>query len=363
MRSDRGRQGGGRGPQNGGAGLKYNSRPQSMNGFEEGIEFLPANNAKKVEKRGPRRWVVLLAVLVVCLLLALAVGLLVWWHLQNPEVQVYKVFNGYLRITNENFLDAYEDPNSTEFANLAQKVKEALKAHYSRIPALGPYHKASEVTAFSEGSVIAYYWSEFSIPQQQVREAELAMAEERVFTLPPRGRNLYSFELTSVVAFPTDPRTIATRQDNSCSFALHAQGREPQRFTTPGFPDSPYPARARCQWALRGDAESVLSLTFRSFDVAPCDGSGIHPDLVAVYDALSPMEPRAVVQTCCSSHWSPPQSAGILASRPRSSSCPRCTTVEAPCEVLRGHSAAPITQPTTLPTRTAPGTSRSLPTA
>lgn len=83
---------------------------------------------------------------------------------------------------------------------------------------------------------------------------------------------------------------------DSCSFALHAQGREPQRFTTPGFPDSPYPARARCQWALRGDAESVLSLTFRSFDVAPCDGSGIHPDLVAVYDALSPMEPRAVVQ-------------------------------------------------------------------
>ncbi|XP_049634302.1 suppressor of tumorigenicity 14 protein [Suncus etruscus] len=298
MRSDRGRQGGGRGPKNAGAGLKYNSRPQSMNGFEEGIEFLPANNAKKVEKRGPRRWVVLLALLVGCLLLALATGLLVWWHLQNPEVQEYKVFNGYLRITNENFLDAYEDPNSTEFANLAQKVKEALKVHYSRIPALGPYHKASEVTAFSEGSVIAYYWSEFSIPQKQVREAELAMAEERVFVLPPRGRNLYSFELTSVVAFPTDPRTIATRQDNSCSFALHAQGREPQRFTTPGFPDSPYPARARCQWALRGDAESVLSLTFRSFDVAPCDGSGSHPDLVAVYDALSPMEPRAVVQLC-----------------------------------------------------------------
>lgn len=61
---------------------------QSMNGFEEGIEFLPANNAKKVEKRGPRRWVVLLALLVGCLLLALAVGLLVWWHLQGEWVWV-----------------------------------------------------------------------------------------------------------------------------------------------------------------------------------------------------------------------------------------------------------------------------------
>lgn len=49
-----------------------------MNGFEEGVEFLPANNTKKVEKRGPRRWVVLVAVLFSFLLLSLMAGLLVW---------------------------------------------------------------------------------------------------------------------------------------------------------------------------------------------------------------------------------------------------------------------------------------------
>lgn len=43
---------------------------------------------------------------------------------QNMRVQ--KIFNGYLRITNENFVDAYENSNSTEFANLANKVKEAV---------------------------------------------------------------------------------------------------------------------------------------------------------------------------------------------------------------------------------------------
>jgi suppressor of tumorigenicity protein 14 len=53
----------------------------------------------------------------------------------------------------------------------------------------------------SEGSVIAYYWSEFSIPQHLEEEAERAMAEERVTTLPPRARSLSSFVLTSVVAF------------------------------------------------------------------------------------------------------------------------------------------------------------------
>lgn len=81
---------------------------------------------------------------------------------------------------------------------------------------------------------------------------------------------------------------------DSCSFALHARGREVTRFTTPGFPDSPYPARARCQWTLRGDADLVLSLTFRSFDVAPCDEQG--SDLVTVYNSLSPVEPHAVVR-------------------------------------------------------------------
>ncbi|XP_042552139.1 suppressor of tumorigenicity 14 protein [Dipodomys spectabilis] len=294
MRSERTRKASG-GPKDFGAGLKYSSRLENMNGLEEGVEFLPVNNAKKVEKRGPRRWVVLAALLVSFLLLSLVAGLLVW-HFQYRNVRVQKVFNGYLRIKNENFIDAYENSNSSEFISLANKVKEALKLLYSEVPVLGPYHKKSAVTAFSEGSVIAYYWSEFSIPQHLEEEAERAMAVERVITLPPRARALSSFVLTSVVAFPSDPRSVQRTQDNSCSFALHARGGELTRFATPGFPDSPYPAHARCQWALRGDANSVLSLTFRSFDVAPCTGQD--SDLVMVYDTLSPVEPHAVVQLC-----------------------------------------------------------------
>lgn len=283
----------------------------------------------------------------------------------------------------------------------------------------------------SEGSIIAYYWSEFSIPQYLVEDAERVMAQERAAVLPPRARALNSFVLTSVVAFREygapgvgscravgggagrapeqvqgredaragskeagagtlhvgnrsvlllllqpltpeqyrPPRTVSIlsssqtrggvpphagiqpppvpgrekprlpsvggpgrpgtpqraqaqvqRQEgpgwlpppplaasaqrcphdlsvshaDSCSFALHARSGELMRFTTPGFPDSPYPARARCQWTLRGDADFVLSLTFRSFDVATCDDRG--SDLVMVYDTLSPVEPRAVVQ-------------------------------------------------------------------
>uniref|UniRef100_A0A8C3VSS6 matriptase n=1 Tax=Catagonus wagneri TaxID=51154 RepID=A0A8C3VSS6_9CETA len=294
MRSERERRGAG-GFGGLGAGLKYSSRPENMNGFEEGVEFLPANNSRKVEKGGPRRCVVLVALLASILTLSLMTGLLVWhFHYRNAQVQ--KVFNGYLRVKNENFLDAYENSNSTEFADLANRVKDALKLLYKGIPVLGPYHKKSAVTAFSEGSVIAYYWSEFSIPYYLVEEADRAMAKEHVVTVPPRARSLNSFVLSSVVAFPTDPRTVQNAQDNSCNFALHARGSELTCFSTPGFPDSPYPSRAHCQWALRGDADSALSLTFRSFDVSTCDERG--SDLVMVYDTLSPVEPRAVVQLC-----------------------------------------------------------------
>lgn len=51
---------------------------QSMNGFEEGLEFLPVNNSKKVEKRGPKPCVVSVAVLIGFFLLSLMAGLLVW---------------------------------------------------------------------------------------------------------------------------------------------------------------------------------------------------------------------------------------------------------------------------------------------
>ncbi|XP_006873132.1 PREDICTED: suppressor of tumorigenicity 14 protein [Chrysochloris asiatica] len=266
-----------------------------MNGFEEGVEFLPVNNAKKVEKRGPKRWVVLAAIITSFFLLSVLTGVLVWYF-QYWNVRVQKVFNGHLRIRDESFVDAYENSNSTEFVHLANKVKDALKVLYSGIPSLGPYHKESAVTAFSEGSVIAYYWSEFSIPQHLVGEAEHALAKEHMVTLPPRSRAVSSFVMTSVVAFPTDPRAVQTNWDNSCSFALHTRSGEWTRFTTPGFPNSPYPVRARCQWALRGDADSILSLTFRSFDLASCDERG--SDMVTVYDSLSPMEPHAVVQLC-----------------------------------------------------------------
>lgn len=70
-------------------------------------------------------------------MMSLPLTVLLPWFCTDRNVQIQKVFNGYLRITNENFLDAYENPNSTEFVELASKVKEAVSPHPGLEPCPG----------------------------------------------------------------------------------------------------------------------------------------------------------------------------------------------------------------------------------
>ncbi|XP_065273257.1 suppressor of tumorigenicity 14 protein [Emys orbicularis] len=277
------------------SGLKYNNRKEDMNGLEEGVEFLPTMNAKKVEKRGPKRWVVVTTVLLVFLLVSLIVGLLVW-HFKYRRAPVQKVYNGHLVIVNMNFIDAYENSNSTEFAMLSKKVQHTIEEIYKNNRDIGPYHKKTVITAFSEGSVVAYYWSEFIVPAYRAEALDKAMADKQslIQTVEYKSRNPV-LQVKSIVAFPADSSIMQSPGDNSCNFALHAKEGEITSFTTPGFPNSPYPNNARCTWVLRADADSVISLTFKTFDVEPChEGS----DFIRVYNSLSPVEPHTLVMLC-----------------------------------------------------------------
>ncbi|XP_068773120.1 suppressor of tumorigenicity 14 protein isoform X3 [Struthio camelus] len=277
------------------ARMKYSARAEDMNNLDEGVEFLPAMNSKRMEKRGPKRWVVITIVLVVFLLVSLVTGLLVW-HFKFRNVAVRKVFNGHLRVLNWDFLDAYENSSSPEFAILAKKVKSTVEEIYRSHADIGPYHKETVITAFSEGSVIAYYWSEFLVPKYREKDLDKAMADKQslIQRLNPRLRNPV-LKVESVIAFPVDPNIARSSRDNSCIFALHAKEGEITSFTTPGFPDSPYPNNALCYWTLRADANFIISLTFKTLELEQCtDGS----DYIKVYNSLSPVEHHAVVRLC-----------------------------------------------------------------
>uniref|UniRef100_A0A8C9NYD5 matriptase n=1 Tax=Serinus canaria TaxID=9135 RepID=A0A8C9NYD5_SERCA len=266
-----------------------------MNNLDEGVEFLPAMNSKKMEKRGPRRPVVITVLIIVFLLVSLTTGLL-FWHFKYRNIPVQKVFNGHLRVLNWEFLDAYENSSSPEFSMLARKVKSTVEEIYKNHADIGPYHKETVITAFSEGSVIAYYWSEFLVPKYREESLNRAIADKQslVQRWNPRLRNPM-LKVESVIAFPVDPSIAHSARDNSCMFSLHAKEGEVTSFTTPGFPNSPYPNNALCYWALRADASSTISLTFKTLELEPCRDDS---DYIKVYDSLSPVEPHALVRLC-----------------------------------------------------------------
>ncbi|XP_077161467.1 suppressor of tumorigenicity 14 protein [Paroedura picta] len=282
-------------PPAGGAGLKYSNKKEDMNGLEEGVEFLPTMNTEKLEKRDPKQYVKVAAIFVICLVAALVVGLLVW-HFKYKNAPVQKLYNGHLRLTGSRFIDAYENSSSSEFAILAGKVKKMVIDIYKNNPDVGKFHKETVITSFSEGSIIAYYWSEFSVPKLQMDALDKAMtniqASNQGEMLKSRNPDL---KVDTIVAFSTNLDTIKASRDSRCKYALHAKEGVVTSFASPGFPNSPYPSNARCQWELRADADAVISLTFTTMDLEPCRSGG---DSVVVYDSLSAVEPQVMVKLC-----------------------------------------------------------------
>ncbi|XP_026534392.1 suppressor of tumorigenicity 14 protein [Notechis scutatus] len=277
------------------SGLKYSSKTEDMNGLEEGVEFLPTMNTKKLEKRGPKRWIVVVIVVSICLVLSLLVGLLVW-HFKYRAVLVQKPYNGHMRLTGLQFIDAYENSSSPEFAALAKNVKNTLLNIYAKNLDVGPFHKESVILAFSEGSVIAYFMSTFSVPKHKLDALDNAIANFRGLNLAGSGKlRKQEFQVESLTAFPSDEDIVKATRDNSCKYALHAKEGKVTSFTTPGFPNSHYPPNMRCFWALRADANMVISLTFTTFEIEPCH---LGEDFVKVYNSLSPVEERSLMKLC-----------------------------------------------------------------
>ncbi|XP_031975778.1 suppressor of tumorigenicity 14 protein homolog [Corvus moneduloides] len=203
--------------------------------------------------------------------------------LPDRYTPVQKVFSGLLRVLNWEFLDAYENSSSPEFSVLAKKVKSMVEETYRNHTDIGPYHKETMITAFSEGSVSDYHWSEFLAPKYQEESLDRAMADKQslVQRWNPCLRNPM-LKVESVIAIPVNPSIAHSAWDHSCMFSLHTKEEEVTSFTMLGFPNSPYPNNALCNWALRENASSSISLTFKTLELEPCRDDS---DYIKVYDS------------------------------------------------------------------------------
>ncbi|KAK2895025.1 hypothetical protein Q8A67_012254 [Cirrhinus molitorella] len=292
-------------------GMRY-TPGSSDKDWDQAVTFLPASDNKKLEKkRGPGKVGIIVGLVILAAILALIIGLLVWhFHFRN-DLNLKKIYTGTLRITNQDFVDAYENKDSAEFQTLAEKVMTQLHSMYSENPQLSKYYIDSSVLAFSEGSVIAYYESEFLVPvgQEAAVDQAVGILSDMYSSKVRRGvKKQGPLVIDYVVSSAMDTRLISKARTNT-KYASHTKNTAEEIIKSPGFPDSPYAPSSFVQWELRGDPGHVLKLSFDTFNLE----ENCANDFVRVYNSLVAMDKHLMAEKC--GFYSPSNPLTFISSR------------------------------------------------
>ncbi|XP_073326919.1 suppressor of tumorigenicity 14 protein homolog [Pagrus major] len=285
------------------SGQKFS--PRQDPDWDAALEFLPASDSKRLEKKPGRRkklWIGA-GLLLSAAALSLVTGLLVWHFHLRSDVRVKRIYIGSMGINEQRFLPSFEDPKSPQFENLASLVSQQLKLIYSKNSVLAKSFKGSSVQAFSEGDgggdgVVAYYESEFD-----VHVSQQASLDEAIKSLEPagsqqgrQGRLLLkptdALSVTSVVSGAIDPRMTRNSLFVRKSFNFHVS--KPGVVQSPGFPDSSYPPNVYLQWRLRADPGHRVRLDFHTLILE----DDCEQDFIKIYDSLAPIENKVLTEQC-----------------------------------------------------------------
>uniref|UniRef100_A0AAV2J5B7 Suppressor of tumorigenicity 14 protein homolog n=1 Tax=Knipowitschia caucasica TaxID=637954 RepID=A0AAV2J5B7_KNICA len=285
--------------------------PKKDTEWDAADQFLPASDNKKFEKKkGPGKVGAVIGVVIFAAVVALMAGLLVWHFHFRKDVRVKRMYTGSLKITNQVFEDAYENSSSLEFKALAKEVTKQLKLVYSKVPQLAKYYVGSTVQAFSEGSVIAYYLSEFNVPAGQEAAVDNAMTtinqqvDKERSSINRQGNALV---LDDVVSSALDTRLLSTAL-KQLRFTEHTRTNFIGTIQSPGFPDSPYSPNTFIQWQLRADPGYVIQLDFDTMNLE----ENCKNDFVKIYDSLVAIESRVLEELC--GYYSPSEPMTFLSS-------------------------------------------------
>ncbi|XP_069393413.1 suppressor of tumorigenicity 14 protein homolog [Paralichthys olivaceus] len=271
-----------------------------QNGNHERIDFLTS----KEKKSSKRKTGIIVGVLLAVLVLAAVAAFLIWLFvfkdedseatLSRKRSMSTQLFSGHMKLTGVPYAQDLEDTNSKEFKDLAQKLEAVLGETYKTDPLLGEHYTKSMVTAFSEG-VIAYYWSQFDIPPDDL-EIVPEFSEERVLDALESSLNMQrtmgNIKIREVTTSVTDPRMARKPSATECFFRLEAEEKG-KKFSSPGYPKG-YPPKSRCQWQIRTSENQAISIAFPFFHIE----DDCSDDFVSIYDSLSPDDSQAITEKC-----------------------------------------------------------------
>ncbi|KAF7699179.1 ST14 transmembrane serine protease matriptase a [Silurus meridionalis] len=291
------------------AGMRYTPKSSDKD-WDQAVTFLPATDSKKLEKKKhPGKIGAIFGVIFFAAVVALMTGLLVWHFHFRRDNRVKKMYAGSMNITNQDFLEAYENPNSTEFQALARQVTSQLRDIYTKIPQLSKYYVHSTVQAFSEGSVIAYYLSEFHVPVSQASAVDDTMKNMDDMMMKAGRRVSEStgeLKFNRIFTSALDSRMFAN--PSYYKYLVHTKTNQVIDIMTPGFPNYPYPQNSFAQWQLRADPGYVLKLDFTTFNIE----KNCKNDFLKVYDSLVALESRLMAEKCGA--YSPNNPLGFISS-------------------------------------------------
>lgn len=259
------------------------------------------------EKTSKKKTGVLIGVFVGLLVLLAAAAFLIWYFVfkdaaSNATISkqvkpATLVFSGHMKLQGAKYDQALENTEGSQFKELASKLEATLAEKYKQDEFLRNYYTKSMVTAFSEG-VIAYYWSQFDVPVDDL-EIVPEFSEERVLEVLENGIEAQrtvvqakQIQISEITASLTDPRMARKPTATECFFRLEAE-EKPRRFSSPGYP-SLYPAGSRCQWQIRASVNKAITVKFPFFHVE----DDCSDDFVSIYDSLSPDVSQAITEKC-----------------------------------------------------------------
>uniref|UniRef100_A0A672SR97 Suppressor of tumorigenicity 14 protein homolog n=1 Tax=Sinocyclocheilus grahami TaxID=75366 RepID=A0A672SR97_SINGR len=282
----------------------YDMEPLKSGGKIPTEQFLPASDAKKLQKkRVSFRAIVAIGLPTALAIIALVTGLLVWHFHYRYNGRVRKMFSGYLTISSQTFSDAYENSNTIEYKELASRVSRQLKGIYGQVRLLSKNHVASSVQGFSEGSnngIIAYYLSEFNVRESQVSAVDEAMASMDGGENARKSRRGFglrtdnSLIIDGMTSGAVDARLAGRNLKRSSKRSHHAHGNQTDIIRSPGFPDSAYLPNLYTEWQIRADPEHRIRLEFDVLDLE----KDCRNDFIKVYDSLAPSEKQVIAEIC-----------------------------------------------------------------
>nr|XP_033819686.1 suppressor of tumorigenicity 14 protein-like isoform X2 [Geotrypetes seraphini] len=291
-----------------GSTVKFES--EAGQGRPESVAFLP--KVRRSDEGHSKDGLLLMVVFVlVFILLASVIGFLVWYFAFNQRAMspsstpalpdhTELVYSGYLTLSNLPYSAELENVESTAFWELSNDLHQLLNTTYLGIPELAAFFNHSAVTAFSEGSTVAYCWIRFLIPN--ANSSALSLFTESQITGSLRGitrssagsSGLENIRITSISLSPADPRTVKEPTDKSCAFSYYADPSGKKIIlSSPGFP-SGYPTNARCQYLLRAERGSVISLAFTTFNIR----DNCQDDFLTVFNSLSSDRGNIITEQC-----------------------------------------------------------------